>query len=254
MFYFEEIKLPNGKNTNVLKSDIIKATHFFTTRDFLLKAADLVELNDEANANLNLLCEYLNITKENLHIPKQTHSDNIQIVNEYDNEYAETDGLISNKKNSVMLLNFADCTPIILYDEKNNVGSVVHAGWRGTAKKIVQNAVDIMQKKFKSEPKDITAAIGPAIGACCYCVDSDVCNKLSATVKVDTKCISQRVIESTSEKYNVDLKKINAIQLEECGVKNIDTTDYCTSCSNDLFFSYRKENGKTARHSAILKL
>ena len=53
---------------------------------------------------------------------------------------------------------------------------------------------------------------------------------------------------------DVDLKGINARQLQEVGVEKIDICPYCTSCNNDLFFSYRKENKTTNRHSAVIKL
>ena len=102
-----------------------------------------------------------------------------------------------------------------------------------------------MGVNWGTNPIDIIALIGPAIGLCCYEVSEEVKDKLLETVKDTTGLYEGR---------NVDLKKINARQLEETGIKNIDICPYCTSCNNDLFYSYRKENGTTERHYAVLKL
>ena len=78
-------------------------------------------------------------------------------------EYPNCDGLIINKKDTAIYLNFADCTPIILYDPINNIGAVSHAGWRGTAANIASKTVLKMKEKFNSNPEDIIALIGPCI-------------------------------------------------------------------------------------------
>ena len=98
---------------------------------------------------------------------------------------------------------------------------------------------------MKSNPEDIIAIIGPAIGLCCYEVSDDVRESLLSTVLDNNDLTNSR---------NVDLKQINKRQLEEIGVTKIDICPFCTSCNNDLFYSYRKENGTTNRHYAILML
>ena len=102
-----------------------------------------------------------------------------------------------------------------------------------------------------SEIKDIYAVIGPAISDCCYEVGIEVINGIKNSVKNSLDLITYK-----NEKPFVNLKKTNARQLEEIGVllDNIDICPYCTCCRNDLFFSYRKENGTTSRHSAVIKL
>lgn len=174
----------------------------------------------------------------------QTHSSNIEVVDSrfY---YPDTDGLILKNNKDTIYLKFADCTPLIFYDEKNQIGAISHAGWRGTATKIATKTVKKMNKISNSSPEDIIAVIGPAISVCCYDVSNEVRDKLLATVKDTTGLYLNR---------NVNLKKINARQLEEIGVNKIDICPYCTSCNNDLFYSYRKENGTSKRHYAVLKL
>ena len=241
MFYFDQIE---GKQ--ILKSDYIKnANAFFTTRNFCLKSDDLLT----ADKNKSKLCNYLAIERQNLISPIQTHSINIATVKEGQIDYPETDGLILTDKKHAIFLNFADCTPIILYDKVQNIGAICHAGWRGTAGKIANLTVNKLVSEFNSNACDITALIGPTIGICCYEVGNEVYEKLSATVS-DFRGLYKKI----NGKIFVDLKMINKKQLLESGVKEIDVCPYCTFCDNEYFFSYRKENATPNRHSAVLKL
>ena len=213
MFYFDEI---NG--FRVLKSDYIKEiTAFFTTRDGF---------------------DFAYLKPERIISPVQTHSDNIEVIDERA-DYPDTDGLIVKKSGDLIYLRFADCTPLIFYDKKQKIAAVSHAGWRGTVKKIGVKTI----QKMNSDPDDIIALIGAAISVCCYEVSEEVKEELLSTVKNPAGLYKDR---------NVDLKKINARQLEEAGVKTIDICPYCTSCNNDLFYSYRKENGTKLRHYAAV--
>ena len=251
MFYFEKI---DGKN--ILKSDFIKnAEAFFTTRDICIFDKE-VNINHNSQFrentirdNKQIICNYLKISEKNLIFPEQTHSANINIVEETQFEYPNCDALILTNRSQAIFLNFADCTPIILYDNKQNIGAVAHAGWRGTAQKIVPLTVEKMVDKFNSELNDITAIIGPTIGFCCYNVGEEVYEKLSQTVTH-----FDGLFEIRNGEIFVDLKGINQRQLEEIGVEKIDICPYCTVHDNDKFFSYRNENGTGLRHSAVLKL
>lgn len=215
MFYFEDFH-----GTKILKSDLLEEiTAFFSTREL----PDLTELG-----------------ADRILFPNQTHSDNVEFVDER-NEYPNTDGLILTNSNDAVYLRFADCTPLIFYDTVQKIAAVTHAGWRGTAQKIGVKTIEKMQ----SNPTNVIALIGPAISMCCYEVSEEVRDTLLATVK-DT--------EGLFINRNVDLKRINAQQLKEIGVQQIDICPYCTSCDNDLFYSYRKENGTEKRHIAVAKL
>lgn len=254
MFYFEKI---DGKR--ILKSDFIKnAQAFFTTRDICIcdKSIESSQLENQDAKILNqindakiLIANYLKITPENLISPTQTHSSNIETANVTQQNYPDCDALIVKDKNIGIFLNFADCTPVILYDEKQNIGAIAHAGWRGTVQKIAPKTVEKMMMDFDSRTENIVALIGPAIGFCCYNVGEEVFEKLSATVKNFDK-----LSEIRQGNIYVDLKNINKQQLSEIGVKKIDVCPYCTVHNNDMFFSYRNENATTKRHSAILKL
>lgn len=205
---------------DLLKSDYLEGVeHFFTTRNFD--------------------CQNNPVLQKSIS-PQQTHSDHVEFVDER-LEYPDTDGLIITKPNQIIKLKFADCTPLIFYNPKTKIGAISHAGWRGTAQKIGVKTV----QKMGGNPKDIIAVIGPAIGVCCYEVSDEVREQLLQTVSsTDGLC----------KEKNVDLKQINARQLQELGVEKIDICPYCTSCDNDLFYSYRKENGTPERHFAVIYL
>ena len=241
MFYFEEI---NGKK--ILKSDIIKTEHFFTTREICIQTKEK-SLKEHTEYNKKLICDYLGINK--LISPNQTHTSHIEIASSNKVSYPDTDGLITTEKDIAIYLNFADCTPVILYDEKENIGAISHAGWRGTAGKIATKTIEKMIKEYNCKSQNISAAIGPAISMCCYNVGEDVFRQLKSTVSD-----FNRLYEIRNGSIFVDLKNINKRQIEECGIEKIDICPYCTCCNNDLSFSYRKENATTNRHSAILKL
>ena len=280
MFYFDEI---DGKK--ILKSDLItKANAFFTTKeicicdktqfdesknykiqkssvkipiscnlDEILKQVQddskTVVQNDKIFAieyNKKLIANYLKIEPKNLISPTQTHSANVDIAIENKFEYPDTDGLILTKNNFAIYLNFADCTPLIFYDEKQNIGAVSHAGWRGTAQKIAQITAKKMISEFGSSPQDICVLIGPAICGKCYEVGEEVYNNFSPSPLPP--------LPKGARECKIDLKEINRKQLADIGIEKIDVCPYCTCCDNELFFSYRKENGTTLRHSAVLKL
>lgn len=247
MFYFEKI---DGKR--ILKSNFIKNMEaFFTTRDICIccKNIELTQKDTSLEQNKKTICKYLNIKKENLLLPTQTHTSNIDIAKETKKSYPDTDALILGNQNLGIFLNFADCTPVILYDEVQNVGAVAHAGWRGTTEKIAPKTVEKMIKIYNSKPENIVAVIGPTIGFCCYNVGEEVYQKLSETVNNFSG-----LYEIRQGNIYVDLKNINRKQLEEIGVNKIDVCPYCTVCNNDLFFSYREENATPYRHSAVIKL
>lgn len=255
MFYYESLKITPNKKITVLKSSFLDGVeHFFTTRDSVFAQGSLPELTEEAKINRAKLCAYFGIEQNKLFVPQQTHSANIQTNPSYETSLSDTDGLISNGADDVLLLNFADCVPIIIYDKQNDIGSVVHAGWRGTAQKIALKAVDIMKKNFNSHTENIVCAIGPAIGKCCFCVNNDVFEQIKNSIDTEKLSASNFYKDKRNKKIYVDLKGINKLQLEQADVKKIDVCQICTSCENDKFFSYRKENGLTARHSAVLKI
>jgi YfiH family protein len=243
-------KLEQFMDKRVLTSSLMEGEDvvaFFTTRDLPLKSGEREDLVGEVDSNKKLICEGFNIPEENLFIPQQTHSDNVEIIDINKSFYSNCDALITDKEQVAIALNFADCVPIILYDSVKKVIAIAHAGWRGTASTIVKKTVEKMQEEFLTAPKDIIALIGPAIGKCCFEVQDDVAQKILQTVDPSGHAL-------VYDNGYIDLKLVNKIQLLSSGVEKIDVCAYCTCCKTELFFSYRQEKNYTARHSAVMIL
>lgn len=117
--------------------------HFFTTRE------------SSVDDNKVLICQYLNVAPKCLIHPEQTHSSNVAIVEPARSEYQDTDSVILTNKIQSVYLRFADCVPIIFYDYKYNIAAIAHAGWRGTASKIVVKTLIKMVKLNNSSPENI---------------------------------------------------------------------------------------------------
>lgn len=244
MFKLEEFASKRVLTSSLLKDEGLIA--FFTTRELSLKSGERIDLIEEVENNKKLVCQELRISIENLIIPQQTHSDNVIVIDGLPSlQLSDTDALVTNQHGTAFALNFADCVPILFYDSVKKVIAAAHAGWRGTVAKIGPKTVKKMIDEFSCNPKDITAVIGPAIGKCCFEVKEDVLKQLAESMDNNSSAFSNN---------HADLKLINKLQLLACGIEKIDVCEYCTSCQNELFFSYRKEHGNTARHSAIIFL
>jgi YfiH family protein len=207
------------------------------------------ESRQDAMQNRKKLCESLALDLKKLRVPGQKHTTNIFTVNSSEDNFNQDlsgiDGLLTELPKHPLLLHFADCVPIILFDTKKKVLAVLHAGWRGTASGIASNAIDLFTK-IGSEPEDIVAAIGPFIGMCCYQVGDDVAYKLASSTDHAGELINWR-----HEKPYPDLGAINALQLMNKGLEKIDVTNWCTSCHPEIFYSHRYGQGKTGRQGAI---
>ena len=136
MFYFDEI---NGKR--IVKSSVLAGlNHFFTTRESVIKTKE-PDFEEVVAENKKDVCEYFGIDENNLIHPSQTHTSYVDVAKIGVSSYPDTDGLILANKEQAVYLNFADCTPVIIYDPVNKIAAVSHAGWRGTAGNIASKTV-----------------------------------------------------------------------------------------------------------------
>lgn len=194
--------------------------------------------------NRTLFFDALGINSQQLVLSKQIHGNNVYvatapaIVEGYD-------AIVTNKKNVFAAVSIADCTPVLIHDEKNNAVAAIHAGWKGTVAKIVTNTLQTMQENFGTKGADCKGYIGACIGYENFEVGVEVASSFSNPFKR---------FDAEKQKWLVDLKNSNKQQLLNFGLlpKNIEVADYCTVKNNDLFFSHRKENGKTGRMMAVI--
>ncbi len=240
-----------------LLSQFENLTHAFTTRKGGKSSEPLDSFNlgkhwstDEARfdaiGNRKKLCRIFDLNFENLIVPHQVHSRNIAWITEV-KDLPETDGAATVDSRFPILLQFADCVPVIIFDKTTQAVCVVHAGWRGTASGIAAYAANMLANVLNSQTKDMVAAIGPAIGSCCYPTGLDVKAKLETTVASNT----EELISFQGNTPHPDLKAFNALQLYESGLLEVDVCNRCTSCQSELFYSHRQSEGKTGRQGAL---
>jgi YfiH family protein len=135
--------------------------------------------------------------------------------------------------------------PVFIVDRIKKIIAVVHAGWKGTALEISAKVVRLLQEKHGSSPRDILTAIGPSIGQCCFEVDTPTANAFFERKNSEAFLFPG----ARPNKWMLDLAEANRRQILNCGIPeaNIDVSDLCTSCRQDIFFSHRGSGGITGR-------
>ena len=214
---------------------------------------------------------------------RQRHTDMIQVIDslphagEHERDGAPKlpgDAVVTNRPGLLLAVQVADCLPLLLVDAKRRIVAAVHAGWRGTLKRIAEKTIGRMRQEFGTNPRDIRAAFGPSIRRCCYEVGREVveayqgtfsyCDELFSRTKpspsevhwqqpllTDNRELRPRpsVTAPPGEKFHLDLVAANRRQLQVAGVpaRSIWTSPLCTACRTDLLFSHRAERGRTGR-------
>jgi polyphenol oxidase len=202
---------------------------------------------------------------------KQFHSDIVRVLEAAPGEPGHGDASATSHQELLLGVQTADCVPILLVDLQNRAVAAVHAGWRGTLRRIAVKAVGQMHMRFGSKPANILAAIGPAIGGCCYEVGTEVAAEFlsqfadapdffdefrTGDEPNPIQWLNQMPPGHQPPPKNVllDLRKANRAQLRDLGLldKNISVSDLCTACRPDLFFSYRKQGAESGRHMSVI--
>jgi polyphenol oxidase len=152
-------------------------------------------------------------------------------------ERAPFDILLSGTPGHLLLLKFADCTPLVLWDARRRWVAVAHAGWRGTAQDVAGTAVRALGSAAGSRPADVWAGIGPAIGACCYEVGPEVVGAIVRAVPG----AAATVRPGAGDRAYLDLAAANRRQLVAAGLPpaQIVAADRCTCCEPATFYSHR---------------
>jgi YfiH family protein len=127
--------------------------------------------------------------------------------------------------------------PVLLADQRTKATAAIHAGWRGTAVNIVTETVEKMSVQFGTRAEDITAAIGPSIGGCCYEVGSEVARQFGRWLPN---------LRQSEGPVKLNLRAINELQLRQAGVEDIWSSGDCTFCSPE-YYSFRREREEAGR-------
>ena len=211
--------------------------------------------------------------------PRQIHSDIIHVVGTTDVRRGAPpppgDALITREPGVLLVVQTADCIPILLADTKNRAVAAIHSGWRGTAQRIAEKTLGRMQMEFGTRPQDVIAALGPGIGGCCYEVGHEVVKEFAAKFPHAREWFEGPfdALESGDDDSNwlpwlsmrppghaapaprvqLDLIAANRAMLTAAGIASakLQSSGFCTSCRTDLFFSYRRERNTGRLMAAI---
>ncbi len=165
----------------------------------------------------------------------------------------EADGLLTSTPGLILGIQTADCVPVLVADIRQRVAAGFHAGWRGAAASIVGHGIAQLSADFGSDPTDLIAAIGPAIGACCYTVGELVQGIFHANFPYAAELFHQ-----TEAGLHLDLAEANRRQLLGAGLtpERVTVIAECTGCSRiggrRKFFSHRAERGFTGRMMSVI--
>jgi YfiH family protein len=182
---------------------------------------------------------------------KQVHGD--RIVDVHDDrlkEAGEADGMVADGKGIFLGVLTADCVPILFSARGRTLAAVAHAGWRGTLAGIAVKTVRHLLDRYNVDPASVEAALGPAIGGCCYEIGADVSGPLIE--KWGSR--AQKSLQSRDGKQFLDLRGLNRLLLQDTGVppEQISEIGPCTRCAAEDFFSYRRDKKETGRQLSFV--
>lgn len=232
----------------------------FTTRNGGVSKSHYSSLNfgfhvgDEAEEvleNRSILAESLSFPLDNWVTAEQVHGTEIAVAGKeelgsgarsLESALKGADGLITDQRGMLCTAFFADCVPLYFFDPVTEYIGIAHAGWKGTVNGIARKMTERMVEAG-SDPRNLLVAIGPSISADFYEVDENVMKAVPTEFR--DKC----AIPRENNRFLLDLRELNAEILLQTGVirHNIDITSFCSYREKDLFFSHRRDGGKTGR-------
>ncbi|MCX5843196.1 MAG: peptidoglycan editing factor PgeF [Deltaproteobacteria bacterium] len=259
------------KNTIEYLEATVLSTHDFLCHAFCTRRGGISEGNffslnfssregdsiDNVRQNWRILAKAFNIEVEQFFVVNQVHGNSILIIDHTVRDFIshqslQYDAIITDLPGVAIGIKTADCVPIFFVDKVKHIVGVAHAGWKGTALNIGAKVVDTFLEKFSSHVDDIIAAIGPAIGPCCYQVGELVYHAMEPHNNREhffCPC-------SQEGRWFLDLPLANELQIASKGIKrtHIYSAHYCTSCNTGIFYSHRGEGKKTGRQLNFIML
>ncbi len=167
----------------------------------------------------------------------------------------KADGIVTDTPGLPLTQRYADCTPLIVYDSRRYAVGLGHAGWRGTVAGMATALVQAMTAQFSSDPADLVAVIGPAIGPCCYEIGQEVVDEVRRAFPSANSLLSRPANgAAASSGWHFDLWAANRWQLDQAGVAQVEVAGICTRCQHETFFSHRGDGPVTGRFGAVVML
>ena len=257
----------NENNLIYMRSDVLPLRHLFSTRFGGVSEGELATLNllsskgdrpENVYENFRRVAALLGAGPDDCAVTKQVHGNTVRTVGLSDRHVClspvpyEADGVVTAVPGLPIFCFTADCVPVLLCDPENRVIGAVHCGWRSSVGDILNNALEAMAA-LGASPASVRAALGPAIGPCCFETDDDVPDAITAWLKGDTDGL---FVRRNKGKTLVDLRAANARRLLQLGVPagQIDISDECTSCSHEKYWSHRWTKGRRGGQCAGIVL
>jgi len=189
------------------------------------------------DANRRQFYEAMGLGADRLAFMQQVHGSTVTRV-AAPGLYASSDALITNVRNLFLCVTVADCVPVFIMDRSAGALAVVHAGWRGTARRIVVAAAEALRSAFGASPSRMEVFVGPAAGICCYEVGEEVAT-----------AIDREFVTVKEGRRYVSLKDANRSQLVAAGVPagSIEVHPGCTIHEATLYHSHRRDGARSGR-------
>lgn len=201
-------------------------------------------------ANHRRFAEAVGFDPAALYEVSQVHGATVHVVGPDDDPVAlrraEGDALVAPAADPAVAVGVrvADCIPLLLADPVTGAVAAVHAGWRGTVARIVDAAIDCLEREARAQARDLIAVLGPHIRVEAFEVGEDVAARIAAEAH------GEDVIRRGADKPHVDLARVVRAQLLARGLTeaHVDDVGGCTQTEPDRFFSYRRDGKRSGRH------
>lgn len=260
------MKLARKGKINYLQPSWDGVSAGFTTRNGGVSRPPYNSLNlayntDDARyhveGNRSTLARAFGLAPHELLTVQQVHGTDILILDAPNPDLShflsvECDAVVTDQPGIMIGVLVADCYPVLLFDPRRKVAAAVHVGWKGAAAGILGKVVKAMETSFDCRPGQILAAVGPGIGAHKYEVDRQVRDAFRQGVGGWEEVAEEVALG----KWRLDIRRSSLLQLEEAGLDptHLSAADECTCCHKELFFSYRRDGGKTGRQLGFVML
>lgn len=217
---------------------------------------------EDVRENFRRIAKAIGVRCEDMVFSQQTHTTNVRVVTDADRgmgmvrplEYQDVDGLVTNVPGICLVTFYADCVPLFFVDPVKRVVGLSHSGWRGTVGKIGKRTVELMEREYGCNPREIYAAIGPSICQDCYEVSEDVVEQFRQ--QFHPSDWKRLFYQKENGRFQLNLWNANELILREAGIceDHIAVTNVCTHCNSDVLFSHRTTGDKRGNLAAFLAL
>ncbi len=201
------------------------------------------DLKENVINNRKKFFHTINIPENETVWVKQVHGNNI-ITAERAGNLGVGDGLITGVSGLFLCGTFADCASIMVFEPKKQIVGLFHAGWKGVFQQIAKKGIKKICRVYNIQPDNLLVGISPHIKKCCFIVKKNV-----------AELFNERFLRTNNkEHWNLDIENAVIEQLINVDIKreNIEKSCFCTSCNKEMFFSYRRDKGKTGRMLAVI--